>query len=125
MHISQNSSSSVKYSALTYRPKTERHPTQASSQLTYSQLSSGRQTHELSHSSYTDINISRQQISFGRGYNDMREREAAKAKEQPKKPMQLSKVIVFKNLQQFEVSNSLSMQVSRASEEILQPCPQR
>jgi len=107
MQLSYNSTASIKYSGVTGRPKTERHMTETSSQINSPLFSPGyRKSNETHPLTYLDISLSKQHYSYGRGYADMKAKNIKNRKEDEtaKQNMEHSKVIVFKNLQQFEVS---------------------
>lgn len=98
------SHSEIASSSFTHRIKTERNNTQASELHINTPTSSHRTNPE--NSSYMKVAISKTHISFNRGYLDLKRKQKEKKTEETKIPktFENNKFIVFKNLQEFEVS---------------------
>jgi len=74
MQSSIRSNTSINYSSLTYRPKTDRNTTMPSSHIISQLATTSRYNPETPSHPYIDIAISKRKISFGRGYNDMKQK---------------------------------------------------
>jgi hypothetical protein len=111
--------SEIGSSTFTHRIKTERMNTQT--QASEFHINTPINSHRLNPetSSYMKLAISKTQISFNKGYLDLKrkQKEQRTFEEKMPKTQENNKFIVFKNLQQFEVSTLFMIQTSNRKKE--------